>query len=100
MLLPLWMQVAAVLIMPPMALAADWRSYHPAFVPVYMPDDPPEPLLVGLFFAIGFVLTAVVGVFLPIPLLAVAVAASAAGYAASSPAVVRTIWRGASLHKK
>ena len=35
MQLPLWMQVAAVLIMPPMALAADWRLYHPAFVAVY-----------------------------------------------------------------
>jgi hypothetical protein len=33
--LPLWMQVAAVLIMPPQPLAADWRSYHPAFVAVY-----------------------------------------------------------------
>lgn len=35
MMLPLWMQVAAVLIMPPQPLASDWRTYHPAFVPVY-----------------------------------------------------------------
>jgi hypothetical protein len=35
MILPLWMRVAAVLVMPPQPLANDWRSYHPGFVGVY-----------------------------------------------------------------